>query len=199
MHKRRCSSGVIVGNLGSSGSPGSPVAPPPPYQASLALSYDARMTVKHLACQMRRTRTYRRRMIRLLAMGQCAIELDGSRLTAESEVVFGLLLYLAGRAGDAVAREDAQSLLWPELPRTRGRHCLRQAAYRLRQLGVPLRADNGSLGVALGDVTSDFAPLVADNAPASAYRHAGIGDILPGFYRRFLRLSPLGLRSIARK
>lgn len=124
-------------------------------------------------------------MIRLLAMGQCAIELDGSRLTAESEVVFGLLLYLAGRAGDAVSREDAQALLWPELPHTRGRHCLRQAAYRLRQLGVPLQADNGSLGVALGDVTSDFAPLVADNAPASAYRHVGIGDILPGYLPAF--------------
>jgi DNA-binding SARP family transcriptional activator len=124
-------------------------------------------------------------MIRLLAMGQCAIELDGSRLTAESEVVFGLLLFLAGRAGDAVSREDAQALLWPDLPHTRGRHCLRQAAYRLRQLGVPLRADNGSLGVALGDVTSDFAPLVADNAPASAYRQAGIGDILPGYLPAF--------------
>lgn len=143
------------------------------------------MTGQHLACQMRRTRTYRRRMVRLLAMGQCAIELDGSRLTAESEVVFGLLLYLAGRAGDAVSREEAQALLWPDLPHTRGRHCLRQAAYRLRQLGVPLRADNGSLGVALGDVTSDFAPLVADDAPASAYRQAGIGDILPGYIPAF--------------
>lgn len=137
------------------------------------------MTVPHMACGMKRTRTYRRRMVRLLAVGQSAIELDGSRLTAESEVVFGLLLYLAARAGDAVSREDAQALLWPELPRTRGRHCLRQAAYRLRQLGVPLRADNGSLGVALGDVTSDFEPLVGDAAPASSYRTAG--EILPGY------------------
>ncbi len=139
------------------------------------------MTVPHLACGMGRTRTYRRRMIRLLAVGQCAIELDGKRLTAESEVVFGLLLYLAARAGEAISRDDAQALLWPDVSHTRGRHCLRQAAYRLRQLGVPLRADNGSLGVAFADVTSDFASLTGNDVPAAAYANQSVGEILPGY------------------
>ncbi|MGQ0538924.1 MAG: AAA family ATPase, partial [Gemmatimonadaceae bacterium] len=124
-------------------------------------------------------------MIRILSMGKCAIELDGSQLSAESEVVFGLLLYLAARAGDTVSREDAQALLWPELSRERGRHCLRQSLYRLRQLGVPLQGDNGALGISLGDVTSDFGPFVADDAPAASYRDAAIGDILPGYFPMF--------------
>lgn len=124
-------------------------------------------------------------MIRVLALGQCAIELDGTRISAESELVFGLLLYLAARAGTAISRDEAQALLWPDLSHTRGRHCLRQAAYRLRQLGVPLRSDNSSLSIALGDVTSDYASLIAEGAPAAGYSESKIGEILPGYLPTF--------------
>ncbi|MGQ0643179.1 MAG: ATP-binding protein [Gemmatimonadaceae bacterium] len=124
-------------------------------------------------------------MIRLLTVGQSSIELDGKRLTTESEIVFGMLLYLAARAGDAVRREEAQALFWPDLSHTRGRHCLRQALYRLRQLGVPLRADNGSVGVALGDVSSDYAPLTRDDVPSSAFRGLAVADILPAYHPTF--------------
>jgi DNA-binding SARP family transcriptional activator len=120
-------------------------------------------------------------MIRLCAVGQCAIELDGVRVTAESEIVFGLLLYLAARAGEQVPRDDVLAMFWPEMPHTRGRHCLRQTAYRLRQLGVPLRADNGSLGVGAEDVTSDFASLVADDATARTYVGVSLGEVLPSY------------------
>jgi DNA-binding SARP family transcriptional activator len=124
-------------------------------------------------------------MIRVLTLGQCAIELDGTRVSAESELVFGLLLYLAARAGMAVSRDEAQALLWPDLSHTRGRHCLRQAAYRLRQLGVPLRSDNSSLSISLGDVTSDYAILIAEGAPAVAFSDAKIGEVLPSYLPTF--------------
>jgi DNA-binding SARP family transcriptional activator len=124
-------------------------------------------------------------MIRVLALGHCAIELDGTRVSAESELVFGLLLYLAARAGTAVSRDEAQALLWPDLSHTRGRHCLRQAAYRLRQLGVPLRSDNSSLSVPLGEVTSDYAVLLAEGAPAAAFSDSKIGEVLPGYLPTF--------------
>ncbi len=124
-------------------------------------------------------------MIRLLVVGQAGIELDGKRLTTESEIVFGMLLYLAPRAGDAVSREEAQALFWPEISHTRGRHCLRQALYRLRQLGVPLRSDNGSFGIALSDVSTDYAALTADDVPAATYRTIAIGEVLPGYHPVF--------------
>jgi len=124
-------------------------------------------------------------MIRVLALGQCAIELDGTRVSAESELVFGLLLYLAARAGTAISRDEAQALLWPDLSHTRGRHCLRQAAYRLRQLGVPLRSDNSSLSIPFGEVTSDYAPLIAADAPAVAFSESQIGEVLPGYLPAF--------------
>jgi DNA-binding SARP family transcriptional activator len=119
-------------------------------------------------------------MIRILAVGQCGIELDGKRLSAESEVVFGLLLYLAARNGELVPRTELQSMFWPEISPTRGRHCLRQAAYRLRQLGIPLLSDNWSLGIHATHVSFDFTHLVVDGS-CELSDPGSLGDIFRGY------------------
>jgi DNA-binding SARP family transcriptional activator len=134
-------------------------------------------------------------MIRILAVGQCGIELDGKRLSAESEVVFGVLLYLAARSGELVPRQELQSMFWPDIAATRGRHCLRQVAYRLRQLGVPLRSDNTSLGISEHDVTLDFGASFSGDA-SSSYKFSPMADILSGYHPTLSRAFALWVEDL---
>ncbi len=82
-------------------------------------------------------------MIRLRALGQCLIEVDGHPVTPESDVLFALLLFLSSSAGQTIARSDLLDLLWPESSPTVARHRLRQALYQQRssaRRSIPLGA-----------------------------------------------------------
>jgi DNA-binding SARP family transcriptional activator len=84
-------------------------------------------------------------VLRALTFGQCAFETPVARIAPDSEVHFGLLLSIVSAPADGVARDEVVSRLWPRAAGEDGRHCLRQAMYRLRQLGVSVQLNAGRI------------------------------------------------------
>jgi len=95
-------------------------------------------------------------MIRLRALGQCLIEVDGHPVTPESDVLFALLLVLSSSAGHTIARSDLLDLLWPESTSSSARHRLRQALYQLKKLGAPLDTPDSVVAVREAEVECDY-------------------------------------------
>jgi DNA-binding SARP family transcriptional activator len=95
-------------------------------------------------------------VIRLRALGQCLIEVNGHPVTPESDVLFALLLFLSSSAGQTIARSDLLDLLWPESTPTVARHRLRQALYQLKKLGAPLDTPDSVVAVKEAEVEWDY-------------------------------------------
>lgn len=64
------------------------------------------------------------------------MDVAGSRLGRSAEVVIALLLLLAHSPGMQMPRDVLLGLLWPASPEKRQRGNLRQALYKLRQMGI---------------------------------------------------------------
>jgi DNA-binding SARP family transcriptional activator len=62
----------------------------------------------------------------------------GERVGPDAELAFALLLVLTLSEGRPLGRRQLIDLLWPATTEARARHNLRQALYKLRQLGVPV-------------------------------------------------------------
>lgn len=121
-------------------------------------------------------------MLRLRTLGECAIEIGSHRIGPEADVLFATGLYLAVERGTRVARTVLIDLIWPDVDAMHGRHCLRQALYRLRQSGATFESTTSHILLAGDDVTADFdvflrQPLDSFESPDP--RH--IGDFLPGY------------------
>ena len=125
--------------------------------------------------------------VRCRILGQAEIHTRGIRLTPESELQFGLALYFCAQAGREVPRDEIVHLFWPTHSIEAGRHCLRQALYRLRVLGVAVRTTAKCSVLDSHLIEADHAPVVADGAPAAAYLRLEDVDILPGYAPRFSR------------
>lgn len=125
--------------------------------------------------------------VRCRILGQAEIHTRGIRLTPESELQFGLALYFCAQAGREVPRDELVRLFWPGHGMEAGRHCLRQAIYRLRVLGVAVRSSAKSAVLDTHFVEADFAPAAAEGAPASAYLRLTDVSVLPGYSPRFSR------------
>jgi hypothetical protein len=129
-----------------------------------------------------------RAVVQCRVLGGAEIYTDAARLTPESELQFGLTLYLCANAGRGLLRDEVARIFWPEQPSEPARHCLRQALYRLRTLGVPVR---GGARLAMLDeqhVEADYAPLIADGAPPGAFAQLRDVSVLPGYSPGFSRL-----------
>ena len=125
-------------------------------------------------------------MIRLRALGQCVIEVDGHAVTPESDVLFALLLFLSSSPGHTVARSDLLDLLWPESAPRNARHRLRQALYQLKKLGAPLETPDSVVAVREAEVECDYV-VYSRNRQAvvrSAYEAARL-DYLPHYTPTF--------------
>lgn len=125
--------------------------------------------------------------VRCRILGQAEIHTRGIRLTPESELQFGLALYFCAQAGRDVPRDEIVRLFWPTHTVEAGRHCLRQAIYRLRVLGVAVRTGAKSTVLDTHFIDADYAPVVAEGAPAAAYVRLEDVTILPGYSPRFSR------------
>ena len=77
-------------------------------------------------------------MIRVRTIGQSTIEIGERTLTPESDVLFGVCLYLLFNGGRQVPRTELLGLFWPNVDEKVRRHRLRQALYRLKQVGLTL-------------------------------------------------------------
>src|SRR5688572_30988461 len=96
--------------------------------------------------------------VRCRILGQSEIHTRGIRLTPESELQFGLALYFCVQAGREVARDEIAHLFWPTHDAEAGRHCLRQAIYRLRVLGIAVRSSAKASVLDPHFIDADYAP-----------------------------------------
>jgi DNA-binding SARP family transcriptional activator/tetratricopeptide (TPR) repeat protein len=98
-----------------------------------------------------------------------------------------VLALLALQPDKTLARDKLTSVLWPEFPEVRARHCLRQTLFTLRK-SVPsldLAVDGDSLTLPASVVTVDvaqFQALVARATPEALAQASGLyrGDLLEG-------------------
>jgi DNA-binding SARP family transcriptional activator len=125
--------------------------------------------------------------VRCRILGQAEIHTRGIRLTPESELQFGLALYFCAQAGREVPRDEIAHLFWPTHNAEAARHCLRQAIYRLRVLGIPVRSSAKASLLDPHLIDADYAPVAADGAPAAAYLRLEDVTVLPGYAPRFSR------------
>src|SRR5688572_16492222 len=125
--------------------------------------------------------------VRCRILGQAEIHTRGIRLTPESELQFGLALYYCTQAGREVPRDEIAHLFWPNHTTEAARHCLRQAIYRLRVLGVAVRSGARTTALDTHFVDADFAPVAVEGAPAAAFMRVQDVSILPGYSPRFSR------------
>lgn len=124
-------------------------------------------------------------VVRCSVLGRTEIEMPGIRLTPESERQFGLALFYCVHAGREVPRDEVAALFWPEHGEEAARHCLRQALYRLRALGIPVRSGAKATALSASCVEADYAPVVAEGASLQAYLGLTDATVLPGYTPRF--------------
>src|SRR5688500_9132360 len=122
-------------------------------------------------------------MIRLRSLGESVIQVQEVRIGPESEVLFGALLYLTIARGRPIPRSVLIEMFWPGPDENASRHCARQLLYRLRQLGVPLTGDNGTVGISSEDAELDYETLLTSDGPAGSLAPTGI-VFLPGYSPR---------------
>ena len=106
-------------------------------------------------------------MIYLHTLGDAMIKVGEKEIRPTAPLVFAALLYLCVERGRRVPRAALQELLFPNSDERSGAHSLRQLLYKLRQLGVPVRADSSSASIPRDLVAEDRAlltlPLSDDN------------------------------------
>lgn len=95
-------------------------------------------------------------MIKLRAIADCAIDLEKARIDGSSEIHFGILAHLIVERGKPVARATLVDAFWWNSDDAEGRHCLRQAIYKLRQMGVPIDGDGDSFTLGERAALADF-------------------------------------------
>jgi DNA-binding SARP family transcriptional activator len=125
--------------------------------------------------------------VRCRILGQAEIHTKGIRLTPESDLQFGLALYFCANAGRDMPRDELARLFWPNHTLEAARHCLRQAIYRLRVLGVGVRSGPRTTVLDAHLVEADFAMVTADGAPSASFLRLNDVTILPGYSTRFSR------------
>lgn len=88
--------------------------------------------------QSNRSNTNRGKLVpvRVETFGQCAVDVGGIRLGRNADVVIAVLVFLSCAPQARVSREAIMERLWPGSPATRQRGNLRQALYKLRQMGL---------------------------------------------------------------
>jgi DNA-binding SARP family transcriptional activator len=88
--------------------------------------------------------------IRLIVLGQCAADINGSYVDASSTHLFALLLLLAFSADRRLTRAELQRYLFDSsATRSHSSHNLRQLLYRLRRLNI--RISENQVGITLSE------------------------------------------------
>lgn len=121
-------------------------------------------------------------MLRALTFGQCVFETPVARIAPDSEVHFALLLSIVSAPADGVGRDDVVARLWPRAAGEDGRHCLRQAMYRLRQLGVPAQLSAGRIVLHGTRSALDVHCLLYDTPPHAELVRLGAMAFLPSYH-----------------
>jgi len=119
--------------------------------------------------------------VRLVTLGECAVEVGETRVGPEAEVIYAALLVLAFEAGRRIPRQELVQLLWPSAEDGRARHSLRQTLYRIRQLGVELESTALDVCLPASRVRADFVELESGTPDGGVATLASVGDVLPSY------------------
>ncbi len=116
--------------------------------------------------------------------GQTVFETEFGRIDPQSDVHFGLLLLVVAATDEGISRDDVCALLWPDSRLEQGRHNLRQALYRLRQIGIPVHLREGNIAYVGSDEGIDFRRLQNGLADRDELLRVGTLPFLPGYVPR---------------
>ena len=122
-------------------------------------------------------------MIKLRTLGECVIEVGGTRLAPDADLLFATLVYLVMERGRQIGRDALARLLWPGVPCDRARHRLRQTMYTLRQTGVPIDASTSHVELPVDAVAPTFAAELGRRQLEEERRDGSLvlGPFLPGY------------------
>jgi DNA-binding SARP family transcriptional activator/tetratricopeptide (TPR) repeat protein len=125
-------------------------------------------------------------MVRVRVLGAIELQVGHRRIGMNTEVLFGLALYLTTRAGERVPREQLLDLFWAKGGEEQRRHALRQMMYRLRQKGIVLDEDGEYVRIDTVRVDSDLRRVLASgwDERAAADEVDAAAQFSPVFSRR---------------
>ncbi len=96
-------------------------------------------------------------MVRLNALGQSSIEVGDVRIGPEQPYLFAIALYLIVERGKKIPRQALVDLIWPDVKEEKhARQRFRQALLRLRDAGLPIAGENGTLLLEKSAAQADF-------------------------------------------
>lgn len=96
-------------------------------------------------------------MVRLKALGQSSIEVGDVRIGPEQPYLFAIALYIIVERGKRIPRQALVDLIWPHVKDERhARQRFRQALLRLREYGLPIAGENGTLLLEKSAVETDL-------------------------------------------
>lgn len=124
--------------------------------------------------------------IRVRVLGGVEFQIGSRRVGMNTEVLFGLGLYLTMRAGERIPREEILETFWAKGTDAQRRHALRQMLYRLRQKGLVLDEDGDHVRLDPKRVDSDARAALGDSwvEKATAAEIEAAGRWGPVFSRR---------------
>ncbi|HET9467499.1 MAG TPA: AAA family ATPase, partial [Vicinamibacterales bacterium] len=101
-------------------------------------------------------------MVRLKALGQSAIEVGETRIGPEQPYLFAIALYMIIERGKRISRQALVDLIWPNVrDEKHARQRFRQALLRLRESGLPIAGENGTLLLDKSAANTDFDTLAS--------------------------------------
>jgi DNA-binding SARP family transcriptional activator len=124
-------------------------------------------------------------VVYLRTLGESVIEVGEAQIGPGAPHMFAALLYLALECGRRVPRARLQELLFPTSDERSGSHSLRQLLYRMRRMGVELRADGTGVLMPVDAVRADFQQFFAPTDRARGELARISGGFLPAFSPTF--------------
>jgi DNA-binding SARP family transcriptional activator len=120
-------------------------------------------------------------MVKLRALGESVIEIGDARLGPDAEMLFALLTYFIVERGRPISRGELIGMFWPDQADARARHCLRQAVYKLRGMGVAIETRNDCYILPRDAATVDFENIAGIDAVSRLGTATTGTGVLPNF------------------
>lgn len=120
-------------------------------------------------------------VLRAFTFGRCAFESPLTRIAPDSEIHFALLLSIAAAPPEGVSRDELIARVWPRAEGEEGRHRLRQAMYRLRQLTVPVHLRAGHVSFDWAETALDLHLLLHGTPRRETLVELGALPFLPSY------------------
>ena len=126
-------------------------------------------------------------MVRLTALGQSAIEVGDTRIGPAQPYLFAIALYMIVERGKRIPRQALVDLIWPNVRNEKhARQRFRQALLRLRESGMPIVGENGTLLLDRTAANTDFDTLASPDSIRIGQSLEFLPHYAPRISNRFL-------------